>query len=156
MRTSQKVIIVASSSTLVLALFIALAQAQLLFLPYFTPTKIEFYGLEDQYPVNGSMTYTISLKGYGSNCIGFTAQTLRKESSLPGGEERVAYFSKTDDCRKISISQGAYNYSQNFSYSGHIVLGEPGDYKVKVDVLDQITRQNYTDTRIFTVGSAYK
>jgi hypothetical protein len=150
MKTSQKIIIVASSA-LILALFFGLARAQLIFFPYFTPTKIEFHGLEDQYPVNGSMTYTISLKGYGSNCIGFTAQTLRNESSLAGGEERVAYFSKTDDCRKISISQGAYNYSQNFSYSGPVVLGELGDYKVKVNVFDQITRQNYTDMRAFVV-----
>jgi hypothetical protein len=151
MKTLLKIVIAASSSTMVFALFFALAQAQLIFLPYLTPTKIEFHGLEDQYPVNGSMTYTISLKGYGSNCIGFTAQTLLMESSLPEGEERVAYFSQTDDCRKISISQGAYNYSQNFSYSGPVILGDPGDYKVKVDVFDQITRQNHTDIRIFTV-----
>jgi hypothetical protein len=151
MKTLLKIMIAASSSTVVFALFFALAQAQLIFLPYFTPTKIEFHGLEDQYPVNGSMTYTISLKGYGSNCIGFTAQTLRKESSLPGGEERVAYFSKTDDCRKISISQGAYNYTRNFSYSGDAVLGEPGDYRIEVEVFDQVTQQNLSDMRAFKV-----
>ncbi len=145
------IIVAASSSAIVFTVFLALAQAQVIFLPYFTPTKIEFHGLEDEYPVNGSMSYTISLKGYGSNCIGFTAQILRIESSLPDGEERVAYFSKTDDCRKISISQGAYNYSQNFSYSGHVILGAPGDYSVKVDVLDEITGQNYTDVRLFKV-----
>ena len=97
------------------------------------------------------MTYTVSLKGYGSNCIGFTAQTVRKEDSLPKGEERVAYFSKTDDCRKISISQGAYNYSQSFSYSGNVVLGYPGDYRVEVAVYDEITGQNYREMRAFTV-----
>jgi len=123
----------------------------LIFLPYFTPAKIEFQGLQDEYPVNGSMTYTVSLKGYGSNCIGFTAQTVRKEDSLPKGEERVAYFSKTDDCRKISISQGPYNYSQSFSYSGHVVLGHPGDYRVEVAVFDEITKQNSMAVRSFKV-----
>ena len=146
-----KIIVAASSSVVAFASFFALAQAQLIFMPYFTPAKIEFHGLEDHYPVNGSMSYDISLKGYGSNCIGFTAQTLRKDSSVPGGQERVAYFSKTDDCRKIHVSQGAYNYTQNFSYSGNVVLGYPGDYRVEVAVYDEITGQNYREMRAFTV-----
>ena len=134
-----------------IVVFVGLVHAQVIFLPYFTATKIEFSGLQDEYPVNGSMTYTVSLKGYGSNCIGFTAQTLRKEDSLPKGEERVAYFSRTDDCRKISISQGPYNYSQSFSYSGHVVLGHPGDYRVEVAVFDEITKQNSMEMRAFRV-----
>ena len=145
------IIVAVALSVIVTIVFIALAQAQVVFLPYFTPTKIEFHGLEDRYPVNGTMTYDISLKGYGSNCIGFTAQMLREDSSATGGEERVAYFSKTDDCRKIRVSQGAYNYTQNFSYSGYVVIGRTGDYKVKVDVFDEITRQNYTNSRAFMV-----
>jgi len=145
------VIVAASSFGVIFTAIIALAQAQVLFLPYFTPAKIQFHGLNDQYPVNGSMNYEISLVGYGSNCISFTSQILRKESSSTGGDERVAYFSKTDDCRKITISQGAYNYRQNFSYGGHVVLGHPGDYKLKVDVIDEITKQNSTDFRVFTV-----
>ena len=143
--------IVGLSSALVFALFFALAQAQLIFLPYLTPTKIEFHGLEDQYPVNGSMKYAISLKGYGSNCISFTAQIVRNDGPLPDGGERIAYFSKTDDCRKISISQGAYNYTRNFSYSGDTVLGKPGDYRIKVEVFDQVTKQNLSDMRGFRV-----
>jgi hypothetical protein len=142
--------IAASSSLVIFASFFALAQAQIIFLPYFTPTKIEFHGLEHQYPVNGSMRYVISLKGYGSNCISFTAQILRNDGPLPDGE-RIAYFSKTDDCRKISISQGAYNYTRNFSYSGNAVLGKPGDYRIKVEVFDQVTKQNLSDMRAFKV-----
>ena len=134
-----------------IVVFVGLVHAQVIFLPYFTATKIEFSGLQDEYPVNGSMTYTISLKGYGSNCIGFTAQVLHMDESLPKGEERVAYFSKTDDCRKISISQGPYNYSQSFSYSGNVILGYPGDYRVEVAVYDEITGQNYREMRAFTV-----
>ena len=144
-------IIAALLSSVAIGTIVVLSQAQIIFLPYFTPAKIEFQGLQDEYPVNGSMTYTVSLKGYGSNCIGFTAQTVRKEDSLPKGEERVAYFSKTDDCRKISISQGPYNYSQSFSYSGHVVLGHPGDYRVEVAVFDEITKQNSMAVRSFKV-----
>ena len=144
-------IVAALLSSVAIGTIVVLSQAQIIFLPYFTPAKIEFQGLQDEYPVNGSMTYTVSLKGYGSNCIGFTAQTVRKEDSLPKGEERVAYFSKTDDCRKISISQGPYNYSQSFSYSGNVVLGYPGDYRVEVAVYDEITGQNYREMRAFTV-----
>jgi hypothetical protein len=145
------IIVTAFLSVVAFTTLVVLSQAQVIFLPYLTPTSIEFYGLEDQYPVNGSMTYSISLKGYGSNCIGFTAQTLHKKSSVPEGEERVAFFSKTDDCRKITISHGPYNYSQNFSYSGHVVLGDPGDYRVRVHVFDRITEQNSTDMRLFKV-----
>lgn len=148
---ARLLIVAALLSAVAMGTIVVLSQAQIIFLPYFTPAKIEFQGLQDEYPVNGSMTYTVSLKGYGSNCIGFTAQTLRKEDSLPKGEERVAYFSKTDDCRKISISQGPYNYSQSFSYSGHVVLGHPGDYRVEVAVYDEITGQNYREMRAFKV-----
>ena len=144
-------IVAALLSSVAIGTIVVLSQAQIIFLPYFTPAKIEFQGLQDEYPVNGSMTYTVSLKGYGSNCIGFTAQTVRKEDSLPKGEERVAYFSKTDDCRKISISQGPYNYSQSFSYSGHVVLGHPGDYRVEVAVYDEISKQNSMEMRAFRV-----
>ena len=144
-------IVAALLSSVAIGTIVVLSQAQIIFLPYFTPAKIEFQGLRDEYPVNGSMTYTVSLKGYGSNCIGFTAQTVRKEDSLPKGEERVAYFSKTDDCRKISISQGPYNYSQSFSYSGHVVLGHPGDYRVEVVVFDEISKQNSMGVRAFKV-----
>ena len=148
---ARLLIVAALLSAVAMGTIVVLSQAQIIFLPYFTPAKIEFQGLQNEYPVNGSMTYTVSLKGYGSNCIGFTAQTLRKEDSLPKGEERVAYFSKTDDCRKISISQGPYNYSQSFSYNGHVVLGHPGDYRVEVAVYDEITGQNYREMRAFKV-----
>jgi hypothetical protein len=131
------------------SIFIFLAQAQVIFVPYFTPTYIEFEGLQEQYPINGSMTYVISLMGFGSNCIAFKMEMLR-EDTITGGEERIAYFNKIDDCRTIQISQGPYNYSRDFSYSGS-VLGKPGDYRVYVNVFDEITRQNATDNRPFKI-----
>ncbi len=144
--------VVVSAVAIAFGIFVILAQAQAIFVPYFTPTYIEFEGLQKQYPVNGSMTYVISLKGFGSNCIAFEMEMLHVDSSIPGGEERVAYFSKIDDCRTTQISQGEYSYSQDFSYSGSVVLGKPGDYKVNVNVFDEITRQNSTDSRPFKVA----
>ena len=132
-------------------IFIAIAQAQLVFVPFFTPTRIEIKGLESQVPANGSMAYTISLKGYGSNCIAFESGIFRENDSLPQGEERVAYFGQKQDCRVIAISQGQYNYTKSFSYTGSAVLGKSGDYRVEVEVIDQITGQNYSERRSFSV-----
>jgi hypothetical protein len=131
--------------------FVALAQYQVIFVPFFTPAHIEFKGLEDQYPVNGSMSYGVSLKGYGSNCIAFEAEMLREDSSLDSGEKRVAYFSKIDDCRTVQISQGPYDYSREFFYTGAVVLGKPGEYRVKVQVLDEVTKAGFTAEKRFQV-----
>src|SRR2546426_10033107 len=98
---ARLLIVAALLSAVAMGTIVVLSQAQIIFLPYFTPAKIEFQGLQNEYPVNGSMTYTVSLKGYGSNCIGFTAGALRKEGAVRKGEGRVAYCSKTDDCRQI-------------------------------------------------------
>ena len=91
------------------------------------------------------MNYEISLKGYGSNCIAFEAEMVR------GLSEQAAYYSQVQDCRKVEISEGSYNYAKSFAYSGPVVLGKPGKYQINVDVFDQITRQNHTDTRSFIV-----
>jgi hypothetical protein len=143
--------IIGVASALAFGIFVGLAQTQDIFVHYFTPTSIEFEGLQDRYPMNGSMSYSISLKGYGSNCITFEAEVLREDSSLPQGEERVAYYSQIQDCRKIDIALSQYNYTKSFSYSGHTVLGKPGDYRVDVTMSDQVTKQNYTENRLFTV-----
>jgi hypothetical protein len=132
-------------------IFVALAQAQIIFVSYFTPTYIEFERLQKEYPLNGSMNFSVSLKGFGSNCIAFKMEMLRKESSAAGSEEQVAYHNKIDDCRKIQISQRPYNYSQDFSYSGPVVLGKTGEYKVQVNVFDEITKQNSTSIQRFMV-----
>jgi hypothetical protein len=146
------IIVVAPAAVAVFGLFIALAQAQVIFVPYFTPARIEFQGLEDQYFANGSMSYTISLKGYGSNCVALEAGIFRQDDSLLEGEERVTYFSQKQDCRIIDISQGSYNYTKSFSYSGNTVLGKPGDYQVKVTVVDQISKEKHTEKRSFVVS----
>jgi hypothetical protein len=138
----RKPAMVASTiAAIAVGVFVALAQAHAVSVPYLTPTRVEFQGLEDRYPVNSSMNYAVSLKGYGSNCINFDAQLVRENYSLPGGTERTAYFDQTQDCRKINISQGPYNYTRIFSYSGSTILGKPGGYRVDVEVLDQITKQ---------------
>lgn len=132
------------------AIFLGLAQTQSIFVPYFTRTSIEFEGLQKAYPVNGSMDYVISIKGYGSNCIALEAGIFR-EDSASSEEERVAYYSQIQDCRKIEISQGQYNYTKSFSYSGSTVLGEPGNYRVDISILDQVTGQKYNERSSFIV-----
>ena len=150
MKRSVPIIAAAVAAAVAFGAFVALAQAHAIFVPYFTPTRIDFQGLEDQYPVNGSMNYLISLNGYGSNCIAFEAEMVREESLLPEGEQ-VAYYSQVQDCRVIEISEGPYNYTRSFSYGGPVVLGKPGNYQINVNVFDQITRQNHTDARSFIV-----
>ena len=145
----------AATTAAVLGVFIVLAQTHAIYVPYFTPARIEFQGLEDRYPVNGSINYAVSLKGYGSNCVAFEAGIFRKDGSLPQGEERVAYYNQIQDCRKIDISQGPYNHTRSFSYSGEVVLGKPGTYRVDVDIFDQITGQNSVGTRSFIVEDLF-
>lgn len=144
----RSVAIVAAAVAVAFGAFVALAQAHAIFVPYFTPARIEFEGLEDRYPVNGSMSYSVSLKGYGSNCIAFDAGIFREDRP---NEERVAYYSQTQDCRTIDVSQGHYNYTRSFSYRGDTVLGKPGDYRVDVNAFDQITGQKYAESRPFIV-----
>lgn len=131
---------------IIVGIFVAMAQAQAIFVPYLTPTHIEFQGLESKYPVNGTMNYSISLTGYGSNCIDFQAQVIRGQDN-----ERVAYFGEIQDCRKIEIARGPYNYTKSFVYSGSTVLGIVGSYEIQVNVRDQITDQRYAETRSFVV-----
>ena len=152
MRSRPKVIlIVIIIGAVGFSIFLGLAQTQLIFVPYLTTTSIHFEGLQDTYVVNGSMDYIIYLRGYGSNCIAFEAGIFREKDQPSSEEERVAYYSQTQDCRKIDISQGQYNYTKSFSYSGNTVLGEPGNYRVDVNVLDQGTGRTYSEKRSFIV-----
>jgi hypothetical protein len=150
MKRFATITVAAAGATIAFGAFVAMAYAQVIFVPYFTPTRIEFEGLEDRYPVNGSISFSISLKGYGSNCIQFETQILREDSSLRESE-KVVYYDQTQDCRKIDIVQGQYNYTKSFSYSGPTVLGKPGYYEVSVTVFDQITKQEIDQKSAFIV-----
>jgi hypothetical protein len=145
MALKKAVPIGAAAAAVAFGVFVALAQTQAIHVPYFTPTKIEFRGLEEQYPVNGSMNYEISLKGFGSNCIAFEAEMVREDG------ERAAYYNQIQDCRTIEISEGPYNYTRSFSYIGDVVLGEPGSYHVNVRASDQITGQQSISSQSFIV-----
>lgn len=139
-------ILAGSAAAVSVGIFVAMAQAQAIFVPYLTPTRIEFSGLESEYPVNGTMNYSISLRGYGSNCIDFKAEVIREMDN-----ERVAYFEQVQDCRKIETAYGAYNYTKSFSYTGSTVLEVAGSYQILVNVHDQITNQNHSEMRPFIV-----
>jgi hypothetical protein len=135
-----------AAAAIAVGIFISMAQAQAIFVPYFTPTHIKFQGLEKEYPINGTMNYSVSLTGYGSNCIDFQAQVIREHD-----KERVAYFGEVQDCRKIEIAHGAYNYTKSFTYSGNTVLGVAGDYHIQVNVRDQTTNQSHSAINSFIV-----
>jgi hypothetical protein len=134
-----------AAAAVAVGVFVALAQSHAISVPYLTPARIEFEGLNDLYPVNGSMDYSVSVRGHGSNCLDFQASVIREP------DERVAYFGEVQDCRKIEIAEDPYNYTKSFSYTGATVLGRPGDYRIQVDVLDQITKQSFGETRPFIV-----
>jgi|GEM_PF-2039936 len=144
----KKRVIVLTSAVAVAAvgILVAMAQSHAILVPYLTPMRIEFVGLESEYPVNGTMNYSISVRGHGSNCIDFQAQMIRGMD-----KERVAYFGEVQDCRKIEIVHGPYNYTKSFTYSGSTVLGVAGSYQVLVNVHDQITDQNHSEMRSFIV-----
>ncbi len=140
----RSVVFVSVVGAIAFAVFIALASTQTIVVPYFTPTTIEFSGLEKEYPVNGSISYTVSVKGYGSNCA------ILKVVTIHDGAD-VAFYRKADDCRYIEISYGPYNYTQNFSVDGPAVIGQAGEYVVQAEFEDQINGQKVVDSRSFIV-----
>lgn len=153
MRTGATIIVSSGIAIAFFGVFVAIAQSYIIIVPYFTPTLIEFETLQERYPVNGSISYTVSLRGYGSNCIAFKVEMFREIGSLSEGRETVAYWSQIQDCRTIELAQGPYNYSKNFTYSGYTILGKPGKYQINVEVFDQITKQKSVSTKQFYVES---
>jgi hypothetical protein len=146
----KRVAVAAATAGLVITLIVTVGP-QSISAPFLAPTTIEFDGLQSQYPVNGSINFSVSLKGYGSNCIAFRMELIRHDSSDSAALQRVAYYDKIDDCRKISIVEGSFNYTKDFSYNGSAVLGKTGHYTVQVTVTDQITKLNVTSMRSFTL-----
>ncbi|MEM3161083.1 MAG: hypothetical protein QXJ74_09905 [Nitrososphaera sp.] len=126
------------------AVFVALAQSQVIAVPYFTPAVLEIQGLQDTYGVNGSANFTATVKGYGSNCHLLQAELLY----LDGSEgERMAYYRKADDCRFMVITHGPYNLTRSFDYGGQNVFGREGDYKLQVQFEDLIDGTKASETR---------
>ncbi|SRR5581483_2910813 len=130
------------------SIFIALAQLQTIYAPYFTPTTIDLKGLQNRYDINGTLNYSVIVKGYGSNCHQLEVVTTRQGANL----ERVSYYSKADDCRFIVISHGSYNFTRQFEYGGPLVLGEAGTYIIDVTFVDLVDHHSTLIRKSIIVG----
>jgi hypothetical protein len=138
--------VVVGGSFAAFGFYIILAEAQLIFVPVFTPTTLSIDGVAASYPVNSSINYSVTVKGYGSNCLALKATITNEQSN-----SQVAFFRKADDCRYMTISYGAYNYTRSFSYQGNAVLGKAGDYLLHVEFTDEITGDKQVLDKTFKV-----
>lgn len=134
----------------IISIFIVLALAQIIPIPYVTPTTIEITGISTRYPVNGTLTFAVKAKGYGSNCLGLEVQTVRQNSTL--GTERAAYYQKTDDCRFMTLKQGPYNFTRQFEYSGPVIMGKAGIYEIDAKFTDLVNGRIAKTSQKFNVG----
>lgn len=126
------------------AAFVALAQAQVLSVPYFTPATIRIDGLDDVYGASESANFVVTAKGYGSNCHMLQAELLHEG-------ERKSFYRKADDCRFMQITHGPYNFTRPFEYDSQ-VLAE-GAYKLDVVFEDLVDGKKATASRAFSVAA---
>lgn len=140
----MKYAIAGGAAAAAFGVFFVLAQAHVIYVPYFTPVHLWIDGLQERYGVNGSATFTVTVDGYGSNCHMLQVEVLR-------GGERASYYRKADDCRFMEIVHGRYNLTRVFDY-GELVLGTEGDYLLQVQFEDLVDGTRASATRQFTVG----
>jgi hypothetical protein len=127
--------------------FVALAQAHVIVVPYFTPTMLKLEGLEQTYPVAGKVKFTVAASGYGSNC-----HMLQAEIQHEG--QRKAFYRRADDCRFMTITYGPYNLTRSFEYGGKDVVGEKGTYDLDVEFQDLVVNGSKASIRkTFNIGT---
>lgn len=129
----------------IFAVFVVLAQAQAISVPFFTPATVTVDGLGSSYRPNEDATFTVTVHGYGSNC-----HALQVEATHDG--ERKSFYRKADDCRYMEITHGQYNFTRSFDYEGK-VLDTKGDYKLDIQFEDLIDGKKASLTRNFSVGT---
>jgi hypothetical protein len=125
------------------AVFVALAQAQVLNVPYFTPATISIDGLDDAYAEGEKASFVVTAKGYGSNCHMLQAELLHEG-------ERKSFYRKADDCRFMDITHGQYNFTRPFEYDSQLLA--KGSYRLDVLFEDLVDGKKASTTRTFNVG----
>lgn len=135
----------AGGAVAVFGIFVALAQAHVIFVPFFTPAVLQVDGLREDYRVNEDISFTVSVDGYGSNCHSLQVEIL------DGDGERASYYRKADDCRFMEITHGQYNFTRAFDYGGENVLSSEGTYKVDLQFEDLIDGIKVSTTRTLRV-----
>lgn len=134
----------AGAAAATFAIFVALAQSHVVAVPYLTPAALEIHGLQETYGVNGTANFTVSVKGYGSNCHMLQVETLYLGNDQG---ERVSFYRKADDCRFMTITHGPYNLTRSFDYGGQNVFGAEGPYKLEVQFEDLVDGTKASTTR---------
>lgn len=137
--------ILGGAAAIAFGIFVALAQAHVIFAPVFTPTVLHVEGLRQDYRVNGDASFLVKVSGYGSNCHMLQVEILDEEG------ERASYYRKADDCRFMTITHGPYNFTRSFEYGGENVLGKEGSYKLDVQFEDLVDGSKASVTREFAV-----
>jgi hypothetical protein len=140
--TARNYVISAGIVAAVFAIFVALAQSQVIFVPYITPTTLQVDGLEQSYGPGKNATFTVGAKGYGSNCHLLQVETQDKDGY------RASFYSKTDDCRFMIITHGPYNFTRSFDY-GSEVFAKQGPYKLDVQFQDLVDGRKASVTKSF-------
>jgi hypothetical protein len=124
--------------------FVVLAQSHIILVPRLSPTILEVQGLKDAYSINDKASFSVTAKGYGSNC-----HMLQVEARSQNGE-RASYYKKADDCRFMTITHGPYNFTRSFEY-GDEVLGRQGTYTLDIQFQDLVDGSGASQTRSFAV-----
>lgn len=135
----------ATGAVAVFGVFVALAQAHVIFVPFFTPAVLQVEGLREDYSANQDMSFTVRVDGYGSNCHMLQVEILNEDGA------RKSYYRKADDCRFMTITHGPYNFTKTFEYGGENVLPTDGTYKLDLQFEDQIDGTKVSMTRILRV-----
>lgn len=138
----RKYIAPAGAAVVAFGVFVALAQAHVIMVPYFTPAALKVQGLGDSYNSGEPVRFTVVAEGYGSNC-----HSIEVEATHEG--ERVSYFKRADDCRFMEIAHGRYNFTRSFEYGSEV--GQAGRYTVDIKFEDLIDGAKAEKTEMFTV-----
>ncbi|MEO9294494.1 MAG: hypothetical protein ABI347_02725 [Nitrososphaera sp.] len=133
-------------TAVVVAVFVFLAYSHVILVPHLSPTILEIHGLKDTYSINDKTSFTVTAKGYGSNC-----HMLQVEARGQNGE-RASYYKKADDCRFMTITHGPYNFTRSFEY-GNEVLGTQGTYTLDIQFQDLVDGSGASQTRSFMVNA---
>jgi len=147
-RSRGVIVGVATGTVVIVALFVALAYQHFIIIPYLSPTTITVNGLNAQYPAGATLSYTVKVDGYGSNCLSMTSKTFLVTS---GQDKEVYFYKKADDCKHMDISYGQYNYIRTLTYGGQPITGAVGQYKVVIDFVDLMNGQKASKTAFFTI-----
>lgn len=111
------------------AIFVLLAQWHIILVPSVSPTLLQVDGLKSEYSRGDKAIFSVTAKGYGSNC-----HLLQVQATDQNGE-RASFYKKADDCRYMVITHGPYNFTRSFEY-GNEVLAKQGTYNIDIQFED--------------------